>query len=139
MARSYTLFWTITGEPPGGVRVTAEIPSDWTETLDGTGAPTFEVPGTGSALISIVAIHADGATDAARLEWAMSKQFGANTAAAQRSPRSGGRLWAMHGKHGRMFLPAPHDSVVMATAMAFGGDASWMAKVEKVFDTLRVS
>lgn len=146
MTRAYGLFWTITGNPPGGIAVTADIPADWAETLDGMHSPSFAVPGMPGALIAIVAIHAPGASASERLAWAMAQQFGGELAEVTRAPRADGRLWAVHqpgGRlHARMFLPAPHDSVVMATAMTFTpapAPAGWLSELERVFETVRVA
>lgn len=141
--RQYTLFWNVMGKPPGGIRVTADVPASWTETIDGMGSPRFALPGGGLVEPTIVAIHAPGATADARLAWAIEKQFGADLAAVTRAPRSGGRIWAVHRKpsghvHARMFLPAPHDSVVMCVAMLPASAAAALAQIEPVFETVRV-
>jgi hypothetical protein len=142
--RSYTLFWSVLGRPPGGIPVTAEIPASWQETIDGMGSPTFEVPHLGGVLPTIVAIHAPGASEAERLDWALQKQFGDALPAVTRTPRDDGRLWAVHRRgpghvHARMFLPAPHDSVVMAVTLILGGQAGWLEEIEPVFETVRVA
>jgi hypothetical protein len=144
MARTYTMFWTVAGEPPGGVRVTADIPTDWKETLDGMGSPTFTVPGTDGALVAIAAIRAPGASETERLAWAMKQQFDSDLPSVERHPRGDGRVWAVlrsGGRlHARMFLPAPHDSIVMATVMAFSpGAPASLPKLERVFDTVRIA
>ena len=144
MTREYTLFWTITGQPPGGIQVTVDIPAGWTETIDGMGSPTFTVPDLPGALIAIVAIHAPGTSAADRLTWALAKQFDADDLpTVERTPRGDGRMWAVHrpnGRlHARMFLPAPHDSIVIASVMTFTAPTlDPVPQVEPVFETVRV-
>ena len=144
MERTYTLFWNIFEKPPGGIRVTAQIPSTWKEQLDGMGSPTFEIAHLGGIAPAIVAIHAPGADDAARLQWAMEKQYGDNLAAVTQERRDGGGIWAVHRRnpghvHARMFLPAPQESVVMCVAMILGGQAGWLDEIKPVFETVRVA
>jgi hypothetical protein len=139
MPRTYTLFWTTAGDPPGGIRVTAEIPDGWTETLDGMGGPAFTVPGHAQALVGIAAIRASGASDGERIAWAMRQQFD-DAAGVTQAVRGDGRVWAVaqaSGRvHARMFVAAAHDSVVMASAMA-SGDAGLLGAVERVLDSVR--
>lgn len=141
--REYTLFWNIMGRPPGGIHVSAEVPASWKETVDGMGSPRFEIPNLHGFEPTIVAIHAPGDTVDARMEWAIEKQYGGALPAVTRTARGDGRIWAVHRKspghvHARMFLPAPHESVVMCVALILGGQAGWLAEVEPVFETVRV-
>ena len=45
MTRAYRMFWTVTGNPPGGIHVTADVPADRRETLDGMHGPRVGAAG----------------------------------------------------------------------------------------------
>jgi len=143
MVREYTLFWTISGKPPGGIHVTADIPPSWSETLDAMGSPRFAIPHLRGLNPSIVAIHAKGEDAAARLDRALAQQFGSDLPAVTRTSLCAG-LWAVHRRspghvHARLFLHAPHDSIVMCVAMILGGQSGWLREIEPVFATARVA
>jgi hypothetical protein len=144
--RTYHIIWNVmTKEPAGGVPVTAEIPDAWTAEVDPTGSPSFAVPGLGGfTRPAITAVPATGADDAARIEAVAKLQFGDDLAAARREPRAGGRSWIVSTRasghvHARMLVPAAAPGVVVASVLLAPAEASRLAEIERVFETVRVT
>lgn len=138
--RTYTMqYFGKPALPP--VKVTAEIPAAWTETVSAGGAPSFAIPGKTGTPPTITAIGIARPDDAARVEMAMTLQYGNGTPDVTRTPLDGGRVWAIrkepHVVHARMFIPTPHG-VVMAVAIVKHEEAARLGEIEAAFRTVRV-
>jgi hypothetical protein len=138
--RTYTMqYFGKPALPP--VTVTAEIPAAWTETVSAGGAPSFAIAGKTGTPPTITAIGIARPDDAARVEMAMTLQYGSGTPDVTRTPLDGGRVWAVRKEpsvvHARMFLPTPHG-VVMAVAIVKHEEAARLAEIEAAFRTVRV-
>jgi hypothetical protein len=134
-ARTYTL--------ADGVRVTADVPADWTEDTTPRG-PRFKVAdlrGPGGPAITY--LNAPGATPAARLAWAIDQQYtAAELAAAKRTDHPDGRVWiASTGKGGvdaRMFL-TPATGVVMVVIALLPDQADRLATLQPFAESVRLA
>jgi hypothetical protein len=145
--KTYTLFWNAQKEPAGGIVVTGQIPSSWKEKLDAMGSPEFEVPGVEAVKhVAIVMIPCKGDDEKARLEKAISLQYDKDDLAkTKRVDRPDGRVWIVHSRDPqnaqvRMFLPAPHEAIVMCVAFTGGENAQApIPTLESIFETVRVT
>lgn len=143
--RTYQIFWNpVDREPPGGITVTADIPSGWTEELDPGGSPTFTVPGMGAVSTpTIAALAAQGGDDRARVEWMIEQQIGAALASARRSNVAGGTLVVATRGTGhviaRLFIATRAPGVVVAGTLLAPADAAKLPEIERVLATVRVA
>jgi len=146
-AATFTLYWRAdTQEPPGGVRVTASVPTSWKEETGPMG-PKFAVDGLGGpGGPSLVLIHATGTDDATRMSWAINQQYDEKSLGeAKREDKPDGRVWIVHTKgsgmiHARMFVPAPKvEGVVMCVLMLMADQADRLAELQPFCESVQLA
>lgn len=127
-ARTYTL--------ADGVRVTADVPPDWTEEATPRG-PRFRVAGLrGPGGPAITYLNG-------KLAWAIDQQYTpAELAVAERIDHPDGRVWiASTGRGGvdaRMFLPTSGGGVVMVVVALLPDQADRLAALRSFCDAVRL-
>jgi hypothetical protein len=143
--RTYTLFCDpARTEPPGGVKVTAVVPPEWTEVGDGA-AVRLALPSIGGRGPVLALLPCHGDDDRARIAWALAQQLGSDLPAAAQLERSGGRLWVVHRRptghvHARLYVPAPAIGGFVTAVLALGpAQSAHLPEIEAVLDTVRVA
>lgn len=143
--RTYTLYCDEDrADPPGGVLITATVPPEWTEVVEGARV-RLGVPAAGGRGPVISLVRCRGEDDRARLAWVLARELGSDLTAASQSERSAGRLWVVHRRptghvHARLYVPAPQvEGYLSAVVRLVPAQSAHLAEIEPVLDTVRVA
>jgi hypothetical protein len=136
--RSYTIFWNAMAKaPPGGIRVTIEVPESWQEQLAPSGAPRFQVADLRLPGPALSATSTTGRGFAAAIEPMIE-------AGSERVDLGPSRVWISKptdrgGVDGRIFVDVPtQDSVVMALVSLAPDERGRLAELRAVLETLEI-
>ncbi len=143
--RTYTLYWTVQQEPPGGVKVAIDVPAAWQETRDPMGGPSFGGNGLSHGP-DVVLLPVSGADAKAKVETLVGRQYeAAALAAAERKEGADGSVWIASKRadgyvDARRFLAAGGEGgVVVCVVTLTPAESSRLPELEQICSTLRLA